>query len=80
MGRPVPSRAARGAATVLLIIAIAGTLWVPSYARSAPKLGDIPFFYWYQLVWVPISAVLCWICYLLLRRKPGPQHGRGARR
>jgi len=59
-----------GVVTVLLAVAIMGTLWVPIYARYEPKLGSFPFFYWYQLFWVPVSAVLCWICYLLLRRKP----------
>jgi cytochrome bd-type quinol oxidase subunit 2 len=54
---------------ILLAIAILGTLWVPLYARSAPKLGPFPFFYWFQLIWVPATAVLCWICYLLLRAK-----------
>jgi hypothetical protein len=32
-----------------------------------PKLGDFPFFYWYQLILVPVTAFLCWISYLLLR-------------
>jgi hypothetical protein len=56
--------------TVLLTVAIAGTLWVPLYARSVPGLGDFPFFYWYQLVWVPMTGLLCWMCYLLLRANP----------
>ena len=60
--------------TVLLGVAIAGTLWVPIYARSAPKFGPFPFFYWYQLIWVPVTAVLCWICYLLLKTRPA-SHG-----
>jgi hypothetical protein len=54
---------------VLLAVAIIGTLWVPIYARSMPALGPFPFFYWYQLIWVPMTAVLLWICYLLLRTK-----------
>lgn len=58
------------AVTVLLAVAILGTLWVPLYARSAPNLGPFPFFYWFQLIWVPLTAVLCWICYLLLRARP----------
>ena len=66
-----------GTVTVLLIVAIMGTLWVPSYARSLPELGHFPFFYWYQLIWVPFTAALCWICYLLLGRKPAPGAGRG---
>ena len=53
--------------TVLLLSAIAAALWVPLYARSGPKLGAFPFFYWYQLVLVPVVAVASWLCYLLLR-------------
>ena len=71
------SPATWGAVTVLLAVAIMGTLWVPIYARSLPKLGDFPFFYWYQLIWVPMTAVLCWICYLLLRTKPSQVAGPG---
>lgn len=57
---------------VLLLIGVAGTLVVPIYARSAPKLGAFPFFYWYQLIWVPVVAILSGICYLLLRTGPRP--------
>src|ERR1039458_7123947 len=67
-GRPV----ARRVVTVLLLVAIGGTLVVPIYARSMPKLGAFPFFYWYQLVWVPVVAILCWLCYVLLRTRPAP--------
>jgi hypothetical protein len=59
-----------GTVTVLLLVAIGGALWVPIYARSTPKLGDFPFFYWYQLIWVPVVAILSWLCFLLLRTKP----------
>lgn len=65
------------AVAVMLAIAIAGALWVPIYARSLPKLGDFPFFYWYQLILVPVTAILCWICYLLLRPKPAAPAARG---
>ena len=53
------SPATWGTVTVLLTVAIMGTLWVPLYARSLPKLGDFPFFYWFQLVWVPVTAASC---------------------
>jgi hypothetical protein len=33
-----------GAVTVLLAVAIMGTLWVPLYTRSMPELGDFPSF------------------------------------
>ena len=77
MAHLVPSGkrpATRAVVAVLLGVAIAGTLWVPIYARSGPKLGPVPFFYWYQLIWVPVSSVLCWVCYLMLRARRG-RHG-----
>lgn len=73
---PRRSRAALFTASLLLLIGIAGSLWVPLYARSAPKLGDFPFFYWYQLIWVPVVAVLAMLAYLLLR--PRPRRGSNA--
>jgi branched-subunit amino acid ABC-type transport system permease component len=74
MAQPTPpgrNPATWVAVTILLLIAVAGTLIVPIYARSAPKLGAFPFFYWYQLIWVPVVAILAWISYLLLRTRPG---------
>ena len=70
-GRKAPLRLVRwGVVAVLLMAAVAAALWVPFYSRTRPKLGAFPFFYWYQLVWVPVTAVLCWVCYLLLKSKP----------
>jgi len=69
---------------VMLAIAIMGSLWVPIFARTQPQLGGFPFFYWYQLILVPVTSVLCWICYLLLRtrrpRGPGRPGGPRSRR
>jgi len=66
----VKGPAIKAVVTVLLTVAVVGALWVPIYARTAPKLGAFPFFYWYQLILVPVTAMLCWISYLLLRTKP----------
>ena len=65
------------AVTVLLLASLVGMLWVPSYARITPTLGGFPFFYWYQLLWVPIVAILSWLAYLLItpRRAAGGRHG-----
>jgi membrane protein implicated in regulation of membrane protease activity len=52
---------------VLLTAALIGTLWVPFYNHLTPALGGFPFFYWYQLMWVPIAAILSGIAYLLSR-------------
>jgi hypothetical protein len=57
-------------ATVLIVVAIALPLVVPIYARTNPKWGAFPFFYWYLLVSVPVIAILCASTYLLLRTKP----------
>ena len=67
---PPKSPVTGAAVTVMLSVAVVGALWVPIYARTAPKLGAFPFFYWYQLILVPVTAFLCWISYLLLRTRP----------
>ena len=81
---PAKSTAVKVTVTIMLTVAIIGALWVPIYAHSLPKLGDFPFFYWYQLILVPVTAILCWISYLLLRTKPArparARHGQGVRR
>src|SRR5215470_15746552 len=53
--------------TVLLAASLVGTLWVPFYNHTSPALGGFPFFYWYQLMWVPIVAILSLAAYLLSR-------------
>ena len=55
-------------AAVLLLIGVLGPLLVPIYARSSPELGGWPFFYWYQIIWVPVVAVLVTSAYFVLRR------------
>ncbi|MHB1877041.1 MAG: hypothetical protein ACYCPF_19545 [Streptosporangiaceae bacterium] len=58
-------------ATILLLAAIVGSLWVPIYARTTPKIGAFAFFYWYQLLLVPVVAVVSWIAFLLIRPRQG---------
>jgi hypothetical protein len=43
-------------------------LWVPFYNRVEPSLAGIPFFYWYQMAWIPIAVILTLIVYRLDRR------------
>ena len=52
---------------LLLVIPFA-MLWVPSYNRIEPELGGIPFFYWYQLAWVLVGAVIVLAVYLIETR------------
>jgi hypothetical protein len=53
---------------VLLLLPFVGLLWVPFYNFQEPALFGFPFFYWYQLAWVPISSLLIWLVYR--RRTP----------
>jgi hypothetical protein len=47
---------------LLLLVPFAALLWVPLYNRIEPTLWGIPFFYWYQFLWVPLtSAVILWV-------------------
>jgi hypothetical protein len=50
---------------ILLGAALIGTLWVPFYNHLTPAFGGFPFFYWYQLLWVLIVAILGAVAYLL---------------
>lgn len=48
---------------LLLLIPFAAVAWVPFYNCSTPELFGFPFFYWYQLAWVPITSLLTYIVY-----------------
>jgi hypothetical protein len=52
---------------LLLLIPFVGVLWVPFYASATPELLGIPYFYWYQFLWVFISAVLTAAVYFATR-------------
>lgn len=58
---------------VLLAAPFVALLWVSSYAKDSPRLFGFPFFYWYQFMWVLISAVLTLVAYLLVRRLERPR-------
>ncbi|MBV8688907.1 MAG: DUF3311 domain-containing protein [Candidatus Eremiobacteraeota bacterium] len=42
----------------LLLLPFIATLYPPFYARHDPVVFGFPFFYWYQLVWVVLAAVV----------------------
>jgi hypothetical protein len=48
---------------LLLLVQFVAVLWVPFYNSAEPYFAGIPFFYWYQLLWVAIGAVLTAIVY-----------------
>jgi hypothetical protein len=66
---PIASNPITSAAIFVLVFGdILGTLIVPIYASETPKLGDFPFFYWYQLIYMPITAVVLYLAMLLQKR------------
>ena len=53
---------------LLLLVPYVGLLWVPFYNQMQPELLGFPFFYWYQLLWVPLTSLLIWLVYRSLPR------------
>ncbi len=66
MNDPDPSRA--HPIRWLLLLPIITMLWVPSYNAIEPVLGGMPFFYWYQLLWVLLGAAIIGVVYLVEHR------------
>lgn len=52
---------------LLLIIPFIATLWVPFYAGKDPELAGIPFFYWYQFLWIIITSLLTALVYFVTK-------------
>jgi hypothetical protein len=52
---------------LLLVIPLIGTLIPPIYNTKDPTLIGIPFFYWYLLLWVPISVACTAVFYRVSR-------------
>jgi hypothetical protein len=52
---------------LLLLIPFVATLWVPSYNSIEPRLAGIPYFYWYQFLWVVLSVLITAFVYFMTR-------------
>ncbi|GHO45304.1 DUF3311 domain-containing protein [Ktedonospora formicarum] len=50
---------------LLLIIPFIGLLIPPFYNSLEPTFLDFPFFYWYQLLWIIITAIITATVYFL---------------
>ena len=61
--RPMPI--ARAFVYLLFLVVAMGALWVPLYNRAEPSVHGIPFFYWFQIVWVVVTAVATLAAYRL---------------
>ncbi|MEW2340224.1 DUF3311 domain-containing protein [Streptomyces griseoaurantiacus] len=71
-GTVTPLRVVIGLCLVAPFVAM---LWVGSYAKTDPVFIGIPFFYWYQMLWVLISTALTVTAYKLWQLD---QRGRAA--
>ncbi len=52
---------------LLLLLPFVGLMIVPFYNIKDPSLFGFPFFYWYQLAWVPLTSLLTFIVYRSMR-------------
>jgi hypothetical protein len=52
---------------LLFVVQYVAVLWPPFYNRSAPDWIGLPFFYWYQMVWVIIAAISTAVVYVATR-------------
>jgi hypothetical protein len=43
---------------LLLLLPYIAMMWVPFYNRIEPEIAGVPFFYWYQLVWIVLGAAV----------------------
>jgi hypothetical protein len=52
---------------LLFVVQYVAVLWPPFYNSAEPYWLGIPFFYWYQLLWVLIGAVFTVTVYFATR-------------
>jgi len=52
-------------------VPLVGVLIPPIYNSEDPTVIGIPFFYWYQLLWVLISVAVTAVVYRKTRRRSG---------
>jgi membrane protein implicated in regulation of membrane protease activity len=66
--RPPVVTPGRVVIALCLVAPFVAMLWVGSYAKTDPTLIGIPFFYWYQMLWVLVSTALTMLAYKLWQR------------
>jgi hypothetical protein len=66
---PVAANPIISAAIAILLIAnIFFVLYSPLYSSVTPKIGSWPFFYFYLLIYMPITSLALWLVILLQKR------------
>jgi hypothetical protein len=54
----------------LLLLLPVLMLVTPWFNRLTPRIGGLPFFYWYQFAFVLVGVGSVWIVYLTGRKQP----------
>ncbi len=62
----VNGRADRRGWLWLLLVPFVALLWPAFYSSVQPTLGGIPFFFWYQFLWIIIAAILTAVVYAMV--------------
>jgi len=70
MDRPARKRRFRPI-QLLLIVPYVAVLWPPFYNQAEPSLAGVPFFYWYQMLWIAIGALILLPIYRAEERDAG---------
>ena len=53
---------------LLLLVPYVALLWVPFYNRIEPTLMGVPFFYWFQMIWIFLGVACLYPVYLYENR------------
>ena len=63
--RSQPERRRRSWLRIFLLIPFIALLYPPLYNSADPMLIGMPFFYWYSLLWIILTAILTAALYFL---------------
>lgn len=77
---PPTNKGLLAAAGVCLLIPVVALMWVASYNQETPRLGGVPFFFWYQFLWVFVCSGLTYTAHRLVlaaRGQGGRKHDGG---
>jgi len=53
---------------LLLLVPYLAVLWPPFYNRAQPEIAGVPYFYWYQMLWIVLGAAVLIPVYLSDKR------------
>jgi Protein of unknown function (DUF3311) len=69
-GRTGRQNGLRFSAWNLLLLVPLVMLVTPWFNQDSPRLAGLPFFYWYQFLFVLVGVACVWIVYLATRKQP----------